>query len=395
MNAIYYVEINFTCIALLIFLRLQAGRRYNGLSTRKIIFTRLLQSAIVLCVADMVAGICRGQVFPGAKVLIEISNLLFFEILSLIAFLWLFYVELTLGRITLANQKKIWLIAIPLIAFSVITVTNPFTSILFSIDSNNLYVRGNGVLIHWLILWAYLIVPTVRTALAITREKNKSRRRELIPLLYFIIAPALSGVAQMLFYGVTSTQVGITLSLVLISLNELGNQIGTDTLTSLNNRSGLDRYISGSLQGRSSVRFTVVMIDVNSFKQINDRFGHLTGDHALSDMAEALRETCDGMVKKSFLCRFGGDEFLIVGRDFDDEDVPLIKQSINEALERINQTGANLYTLSAAIGAASGECADSDDAERLICMADEAMYDDKKRRKAPAKDEPDDALHLN
>ncbi len=378
MSAIYYVETNLICIVLLLLLRWQMHRQRENYPTKKIIFDRILWSTITLCAADAIAGICRGRIFYGARIFIEASNLIYFEMLVVIGFLWTLYVGLSLGRVTRLGQKKIWLLAIPLILFTVLALTNPFTHLLFVVDGNNLYARNSGVYFHWAVNWLYMLLPTVQTAIAIAREKSKSRRKALLPLLTFIIAPAIAGLPQMFFYGITSSQVGITISITAIFLIEQNDQIATDALTNLNNRRGLDKYLNDSVQSRSGVRISAIMIDINNFKQINDKFGHLIGDRALLSMACALKRVCNRMVTNTFLCRFGGDEFLIVGRELSDADVARIKALIVEELDRMNAEAKDPYTLTVGMGAASKDCVDMEDAEQLVRLADEAMYEDKK-----------------
>lgn len=70
--------------------------------------------------------------------------------------------------------------------------------------------------------------------------------------MYFIIAPSIAPVIQMLFYGVTSTQVGITLSIVILCITNQNAQILTDPLTKLNNRRGLDGYLDYYLSSEQS-----------------------------------------------------------------------------------------------------------------------------------------------
>lgn len=220
--------------------------------------------------------------------------------------------------------------AIPLITFSIVAVSSPITNVLFIIDENNLYIRSAGVYFHWLVTWMYLIFATLQVAHSIYREKNVQKRKEIIPFLYFIIAPTIAGMIQMLFYGVTSSQVGVTISIIIISLIENRNQILTDGLTGLNNRNGLDKYIQNHILSHSDNKLFLFMIDLDNFKQINDKFGHITGDRALVDVAVALKQVCEEAPVRLFVCRYGGDE---------------------------------------------------DDFAYLLRMADEAMYDEKKHSK--------------
>ena len=72
----YYLEINLLCVVLLILIRQRLNRRKRTVSTTDLNFNRILTAAMILCLSDMVAGVFRGATFPGAKVILEISNLL-------------------------------------------------------------------------------------------------------------------------------------------------------------------------------------------------------------------------------------------------------------------------------------------------------------------------------
>ena len=382
MNVIYYTEINLLCIVILFLIRSQLHRHKTGLySTARMIFNWLLWAAVLLCASDLVAGVCRGRGFFGVRAVLEISNLLFYEALAVISYLWMLYVYIKLEFIKTLDKKKFFLLALPLMAFSIVAVTNPFTHILFSFDENNLYTRGGGIYFHWLVTWSYLIIPTVQTICAIAREKNKFRRQEMIPLLYFIIPPAIASVVQMMFYGVSSSQTGITVSIVIIFLVMQSSQVLTDELTGLVNRRGLDNYLAGYSMHNADTELSLLMLDLNNFKQVNDKFGHIIGDCALQEAADALKKACETFPGKLFLCRYGGDEFIIIGKNHSQDEIARLKTLIHKEVETKNAEGTRPYLLGVSIGTAHGKCKDSDDIEYLIRLADEAMYNEKMQLK--------------
>lgn len=380
MNILYYSEINLLCIIILILFRTQLHHKHGQLSMEDRVFIWLIWATVILCLSDMVAGICRGQFFWGARAVIEISNLIFFEALTMISYLWMIYVFIKLKTITQVD-RRLCLWAIPLILFSIAAVCNPFTDILFIIDENNLYVRNVGIYLHWLVTWLYLIIATIQVVRTIRQETNALKRKEIVPLLYFIVAPFIASVIQMLFYGVTSTQVGITISIITISLFEIRNQIFIDTLTGLNNRNGFYKYLEKYFLHHADNQLGLLLIDVDNFKQVNDQFGHMVGERALVEVADALKQACVQNPVRLFICRYGGDEFLITGYDCSHEIILELKEQIDKGLQSKNQAGRNPYTLHVSIGTAIGQCADLDDAEALLRVADAAMYDEKKRTK--------------
>lgn len=331
----------------------------------------------MLCASDLIAGVLRGRVFWGAKACLELSNLIFYECLTVISYLWMIYVYVKLDAIR-SFGRKTFLWSIPLMLFSLVAISNPFTHILFTINDHNLFVRNTGTYFHWVVTWMYLIIATVKTACSIFREKNRNKRREAIPLLSFIIAPTVAGVIQMLFYGVTSSQVGITFSLTLIFLIEQSDQILSDSLTGLNNRHSFNQYLASHIPHHSGENLTLFMIDINNFKQVNDKFGHIAGDHALNVVAEVLKQVSSESQNRLFLCRYGGDEFLIAAFDRTPEEANAIKAQIYEALEKKAQEIKAPYALSVSVGFATGTCSDYDGAAQLLRIADEAMYAEKK-----------------
>lgn len=381
MNIIYYVEINLICIVILLLLRNQLQRKSDKYSAEMIVLKQIIMVTIILCASDMVAGIFRGKIFWSSRTIIEMSNLIFFEALSIISYLWMIYVNIKLKVINDISIRKRILWSVPLILITIVCVSNPWTNILFSIDENNLYSREIGIIFHWIVTWLYLIIPTIQTIWVLSHVKNKQRRQEIKPLLYFIGAPFICSIVQMFVYGVTSSQVGITLSILIIFLSIQRRQIMRDSLTGLNNRHGLENYLQNNFIYNLDSNIFVLMLDLNGFKQINDKLGHVIGDCALKDAAHALKLACKDMDGRIFLCRFGGDEFVIIMNDCSKREVEQMIERIQNELQKQNINSKHSYKLGASIGVADGRCSELKDIEHLLLLADEAMYNDKKHAK--------------
>ena len=140
----------------------------------------------------------------------------------------------------------------------------------------------------------------------------------------------------------------MTLSLLLIYLRVLYRRLRTDHLTGLHNRSQLEEYLFRKWNERSRRQLIAgVMIDVDSFKQINDRFGHATGDEALERTGDILRSS---LRSDDFICRYGGDEFAVVLLIHRPEDLEVAVARIHETAERFNQTGETPYDIHLSCG---------------------------------------------
>ncbi|WP_040228549.1 GGDEF domain-containing protein [Bhargavaea cecembensis] len=147
-----------------------------------------------------------------------------------------------------------------------------------------------------------------------------------------------------------------------------------DPLTGAFNRRSLAEYVH-RLARQGKGRFAVILFDLDDFKQINDRFGHETGDAVLKNFAGELK-TFIG--KRGIIARWGGDEFLAVVRD------PGETFKTELAFEATQQLGRLSYQGGRPVGVSFGIAVfpeDGADLEKLVDAADQAMYENKYERK--------------
>jgi len=167
---------------------------------------------------------------------------------------------------------------------------------------------------------------------------------------------------------------------VYVYIQNMKDQISTDPLTKLNNRSQLIKYVSqeGSHHMEGTQTY-VLMIDVNSFKKINDRYGHAEGDHALVMIAQALMRAGQKMKQHPFIGRYGGDEFIMIFHSSEESEPELLSGYIREELENICAENHIKYNLSVGIGCA--EWHKEEDFQSCMVRADKRLYKDKKKIK--------------
>lgn len=123
------------------------------------------------------------------------------------------------------------------------------------------------------------------------------------------------------------------------------------------------------------------MIDVNRFKEINDRYGHQIGDEILGDVAALLRET---VRETDVVVRYGGDEFLIVLLETNGE-VGSIKRRIAKKIALLNKNnGQRDFPVTLSIGNASWNPQNHKSVEEILHEADKRMYEDKKSHNGQA-----------
>ena len=160
-----------------------------------------------------------------------------------------------------------------------------------------------------------------------------------------------------------------------------------DELTSLYNRRGfLERAESAlKLATRQGVPCALLYGDLDSFKSVNDGFGHDAGDSALRTIAMILTTT---FRDTDLIARLGGDEFTVLAIDVRPDDIATIVARIDDATvrsnERRSEDPAQAWRLGISLGVATFDPAAPLDVELLLRRADEAQYEKKRQRKALA-----------
>jgi diguanylate cyclase (GGDEF)-like protein len=159
----------------------------------------------------------------------------------------------------------------------------------------------------------------------------------------------------------------------------------TDPLTEIYNRRSLEE-LAGRFIGqarRLGKPLSFLLIDVDRFKQINTRFGHLTGDFVLTEIATLLKGSVRGT---DVAIRYGGDEFLIALANTNAVGAATVVNRIQDSLKEWNQSG-NLddFTVNLSIGTA--EWIDGKTLDEVLDLADQNMYEEKFRHVPFSEDE--------
>jgi diguanylate cyclase (GGDEF)-like protein len=142
-----------------------------------------------------------------------------------------------------------------------------------------------------------------------------------------------------------------------------------DKLTSLYNRAHVEAVLP-ELEKPESLPISIIMLDMNGLKLINDVFGHQQGDLFLIELAKILKQSCQ---QKDIVARWGGDEFLIVLPQADETDCSLVCEKIQQGCYEV--TGVAI-PLSAAMGAATKKVG-SIRLDEMFNIAENRMYNDK------------------
>jgi diguanylate cyclase (GGDEF)-like protein/putative nucleotidyltransferase with HDIG domain len=156
------------------------------------------------------------------------------------------------------------------------------------------------------------------------------------------------------------------------------NSATTDFLTDLPNARSLflelDKELARCKREQSSL--TVMVCDMDGFKQINDRFGHLEGNRVLRMFAQALRQSCR---EYDYVARMGGDEFVVIAPGMTADAAVKKADQMRELARQVGQEICQEDILSLSVGR-SMYAVDGLDAEELLAEADRRMYLEKQQQ---------------
>jgi diguanylate cyclase (GGDEF)-like protein/PAS domain S-box-containing protein len=160
--------------------------------------------------------------------------------------------------------------------------------------------------------------------------------------------------------------------------DQLRREASSDSLTGLANHRRLFDVLQAEIarSRRTGREFSLVLLDLDGLKMINDRYGHLGGDRALCRLAEILKDCCRNV---DTAARHGGDEFAVVLPETCGADATMVAQRVCKILE--SETEAPALTVSVGIASFPGA---GETIGALICSADRALYAMKEKRERAA-----------
>ena len=344
---------------------------------KQVKFDRALIVFMLYFISDLFSIAVANEVIDNTKTLAIIFNLSNFILMAGITYMWLEFVmavEKTPHRNRKLNQ---FAIVFPFLVSTVLLVVLYF-------------VAPDRLLSNFLEIqpayYAFLItVPCINIAAILfytvkkaQKEENPAEKRRHLYLGIFPLLVVLGGMVQILFLPNTPIFCFCCVILMLILyIHSMETRISVDALTGLNNRGQMMRFLSQKSNYAKKDKLTfAVMIDINGFKKINDTYGHAEGDQALIIMADTLKEIAKNYVSPIFLCRYGGDEFLLILHPNNEKDIASLISTIRRDVEERCRSLEKPYIIS--VGAGYEKYVNEHDTiQKCIQRADKNLYIDK------------------
>ena len=328
------------------------------------LFYWMCRICFALCILETAGFLLDGRRFPGAEVLLVLSNSAVFFLAPVLACLWLFYMNYKLFE-SPERLRKMLPATIPAALGSLLAVINCFTDVYFKLSDANIYYRTPLFTVFSTVVYLYL------TAGAVLAWKHRRLTGKYIymPALSFLLPIYIGSVVQLFCYGIAVIWVAVAVGLIFLYINLQSEETFLDSVTGLYNRNFLIHYMNQLKKGKT---VTGVLLDVNDFKMINDTCGHLEGDRVLRDLGRMLLETTD---KSAVVARYGGDEFVILLEDAGLDALEKVKASLEDRLRRYNE--ADSFPVPISLSGGTAELS-SDKAEAFFREMDRNMYLEKR-----------------
>jgi diguanylate cyclase (GGDEF)-like protein len=343
MNLLVRLDVNVFAVFVLVVLLINARKGLNPGNKMAVLFTKLTALVLMITLIEITSYMVDMKSGSTMFSLNYISNTLLFLLAPASMYLWVEYVDHFFIRDTQEIKKRRHYRNVLASVTVLLVLVNLFNGMFFKILEGNVYQRGPLFLVQMLlniaiVLQAYIII-----------FKNRRRLDDamLWSLALFPVLPLLGTVIQSLFYGTTMILSYMAMSLLLIFLNVQRTLIFLDSLTGLDNRRSIDLKMESMSERGKECLYAGMMVDIDNLKEINDRYGHATGDMAIKHTAEIIKNS---LRKGDFVARYAGDEFFAVMDVKDYEALKVTVKRIESAFEKFNHESGVPWKLSVSIG---------------------------------------------
>lgn len=226
--------------------------------------------------------------------------------------------------------------------YALLALADPLTGKLFSITPEGGYRQGEWIALTYLLFYAYC-AASILLVLRFRRAVERSTRTILLsfPAVAFVVI-----LVQQFYPTVILSGSAAACALLIIYLHLQNKQMSLDSLTGAPNRQELVNLIDLLLFEKRLPTFTVAVLSLRDFKQINSRFGQSVGDLFLKEVCGWLQR----LAGEKNVFRFGGDEFAVLIRDGGREEVGRVLGAIRERMALPWRAGNYLRPLSWAMG---------------------------------------------
>jgi diguanylate cyclase (GGDEF)-like protein len=335
------------------------------------LFRQVLLSLILITTLSSISWIFDGR--TEFRIISYWIQFLAIILSTLPPILWMCYIDFNIFHDERGLRRRRYIYFTPMFINTFILLINLFQpGLIYSMSDSNVYSRGPyyftvSISIYILIFAAYIYFFL---------HKNLIVGRLTQVIVLFLVIPIAGSIMQVLFYGVSLHWPSTTLVLLMTYLALEQSKTSRDSLTDLYTRSQFEQRLNFKIKKNDP--FSLILIDMNDFKYINDNFGHNEGDKVLKLVASILTSDTN---PEDLVCRYGGDEFILLIESDQYNICSKIIDRLDSTLSDLNRNNDD-YRISMSYGYKFTKDPQNCNKTMVLKEIDENMYKDKKLRKA-------------
>lgn len=334
-------------------------------------FLALLFLTIVILILEILSVFLNSQEYMDFIIVHKLVDTLGFTLAPLVPICAVLYVHSRMYRYKDIRINNFLWLSLPFVINSIIALGSYNFDWIFSITNENLYRRGPLFFISPLTSYFYYSLHIV----FLYRNRERLNREDLLILSSLTAFPALLSIFQLYYFVYLTIWNSIAIAVVINYIFIVYGQAKVDSLTGLGNRTAYEEYLA-NFNRKSNNVLAVLYIDLDDFKSINDLFGHHEGDKVLKAFAKHLEDIFDG---KGVPIRLGGDEFIVLIKENQEEIVEDYIKALKNTIDAYNARSNRPYAIKFSYGMAIFNNTYKS-VHELIQYSDKLMYEEKKRR---------------
>ncbi|MGI6617343.1 MAG: GGDEF domain-containing protein [Saccharofermentanales bacterium] len=344
----------------------------HGFLDEKLYFLMVILN-ILQCIIETVVFFMDGKIVYGFHTLLIVLNAILFVNNIIFAYSWTVYADYKLFADIKRIKRIYFFVAIPAVLIIIGCLINLATPVFFMVDEFNIYQRTDLYIIPYAVTYLYLAYGVI----LIYSYRKKVNKYLSLPAIQFMIPIMIGSLLQFFFYGFSLVWLGVSIGMMSLFINLQNESAYVDALSGLFNRQYLNNILlMSSKKGDAAGIPAGIMLDIDGLKSINDRFGHTVGDDAISEAGKILHTAVGD---KGTVCRYGGDEFIILMYIKSQKEIMDMINIILTQAALFNKSEEKPYKINFSIGYSTYE-SQHESTDDFLKKIDASMYGDKKRR---------------
>jgi diguanylate cyclase (GGDEF)-like protein len=349
-------------------------RKYTADNFQRQVLLTLLIAAAITILADFASWYFDGK-FEGN---IGVKNSLYAIVsLYLIAqnctyYLSVVFIDYFAYKSPERSKQLIIFTVIFLFLYIISVIANLPIGFYFTISYANEYIPGNFYLLRLLLSYGPILLILIDVLLA---SKNFTHSQVYLIILFVFLAGAGAAI-DIIVPRSNLTWPFFAVAVLYFYFFIIQSDSKIDSLTGIGNRFSFNEFIDKLSRQNSRVEYSIVMMDIYKFKEINDTLGHLEGDNALRDLAAIIK----GCIRHSdFAARYGGDEFVLATEA--EYDIKRLMNRIQATIDQQNEKRTRPYQLYISYGYDVYTTKSDESIYTFLARIDARMYRQKEKRK--------------